>query len=68
MQFNVDFMNKIPLAGTVKWMNAELRASNIDDATLYLILKQAYRRESKSLIRMLAYELLLLITGALVKQ
>lgn len=49
-------------------MNVELRASNIDDTTLYLILKQAYRRESKSLIRMLAYELLLLITGALVKQ
>jgi hypothetical protein len=49
-------------------MNVEHQTSNIDDAALYLILKQANRRKSKSLIRMAVYELLLLITGAFVKQ
>ena len=34
---------KLRLAGTVKRLNVEHRTSNIDDATLYLILKQANR-------------------------
>ena len=37
----------IRLAGTVKRLNVEHRTSNIDDATLYLILKQANHRISK---------------------
>jgi hypothetical protein len=38
---------KLRLAGTEKRLNVEHRTSNIDDATLYLILKQANRIISK---------------------